>query len=73
MRSNDSEAMEPITVRIPGAIRLTGMSRSRLYELMGSGEIEFVKVGASRLILVASLRHFVESRRTSVPEELTTP
>ena len=65
MHANNPQPMEPIAVRIPEAIRLTGMSRSRLYDLMGSGEIEFVKVGASTLVLVASLRQFVESRRTT--------
>jgi excisionase family DNA binding protein len=69
MHPNNPQPMEPIAVRIPEAIRLTGMSRSRLYELMGSGEIEFVKVGASTLILVASLRQFVESRRMSRPPQ----
>lgn len=55
---------EPISVRIPEAVRLTGLSRSRLYELMKAREIEFVKVGSSTLILVESLRAFLESRRT---------
>jgi len=56
--------MEPISVRVPDAVRLTGLSRSRLYELLGSGDIEFVKVGASTLILVESLRQFIEAKRT---------
>jgi len=55
--------LEPISVRIPEAVRLTGLSRSRVYELMGSGEIEFIKVGASTLVLVESLRAFIERRR----------
>ena len=54
---------EPISVRIPEAARLTGLSRSRIYELMKSGDIEFVKVGSSTLILVESLRCFILSRR----------
>ena len=54
---------EPISVRIPEAVRLTGLSRSRIYELMKSGDIEFVKVGSSTLILVESLRCFIQSRR----------
>ena len=54
---------EPISVRIPEACRLTGLSRSRLYELMKSRDIEFVKVGSSTLILVESLRRFIQSRR----------
>lgn len=54
---------EPISVRIPEAVRLTGLSRSRLYELMGSGDIAFAKVGASTLILVESLRRFIDSHQ----------
>ena len=55
--------IEPISVKVPEAVRLTGLSRSRLYELMRSGDIEFVKVGSSTLLLVESLRAFIESRR----------
>lgn len=54
---------EPIAVRIPEAVRLTGLSRSRIYELMRDRELEFVKVGASTLILVESLRAFIETKR----------
>jgi excisionase family DNA binding protein len=56
---------DPISVKIPVAVRLTGLSRSRIYELMRSGEIEYVKVGRSTLILVESLRTFILSRRES--------
>lgn len=58
-----ASSLAPISVRIPEARRLTGLSRSRLYELMKSRDIEFVKVGASTLILVESLKSFIESRR----------
>jgi excisionase family DNA binding protein len=54
-------ALEPISVKIPEAVRLTGLSRSRIYELMRSGDIEFAKVGSSTLILVESLRQYVHS------------
>ena len=56
---------EPISVRIPEAVRLTGLSRSRIYELMKSGEIEFVKVGSSTLIPFDSLRGFIKRQRSS--------
>lgn len=55
-------ALEPISVKMPEAVRLTGLSRSRIYELMKSGDIRFAKVGSSTLILVESLRRFVISR-----------
>jgi excisionase family DNA binding protein len=59
------QLMEPISLKIPEAVRLSGISRSRIYELMRSGDIEFAKVGRSTLILVESLREFVRSRRTT--------
>lgn len=59
----------PISVRIPEAVRLTGISRSRIYELMGTGEIEHAKVGSSTLILFDSLQRFVEGRRQTHGDE----
>ncbi len=56
---NDAAMPEPISVRLPEACRLTGLSRSRLYELMKSHDIDFVKVGNSTLILLESLRSFI--------------
>ena len=48
--------IEPLTVRISTAVQLTGISRSRLYELIQSGELETVKVGRSTLIPFRSLK-----------------
>lgn len=54
---------EPLTVRIPAAIRMTGIGRSKLYELIQSGDIEIVKIGASTLIPVESLRQLIDRNR----------
>lgn len=51
---------EPITVRIPVAVKLTGIDRSKLYELIKSGDVETVKIGTATLVKVASLRRFTE-------------
>ena len=64
----DRPSLEPISVKIPEAVRLTGLSRSRIYELMKSGDIEFAKVGSSTLILVESLRMFIRSRSASLED-----
>lgn len=48
--------LEPITVRIPDALRLTGIGRSKLYELIQEGRIKTVKVGRMTLVRVDSLR-----------------
>ncbi len=52
----DSVAMEPLTVRISTAVQLTGISRSRLYELIQSGDLKTAKVGRSTLIPYKSLK-----------------
>jgi excisionase family DNA binding protein len=65
----DTRPLEPISVKIPEAVRLTGLSRSRIYELMRSGDIEFAKVGSSTLILLESLRGFVNGARREVAQE----
>jgi excisionase family DNA binding protein len=68
MAERSRTAIDPISVKIPEAVRLSGLSRSRIYELMKSGEIEFAKVGASTLIILDSLRQFIASRRAAGAE-----
>lgn len=50
---------EPISVRVAMAVRLTGIGRSTLYELIKSGEIETVKIGRSTLIPYRCLKKLV--------------
>jgi excisionase family DNA binding protein len=54
------QVIEPITVRILEAVRLTGIGRSKLYELIASGDIETVKIGSCTLIPMASLHGLIE-------------
>ena len=54
-----SVSIEPLTVRIPTAVQLTGLSRSRIYELIEAGDLEIVKVGRSTLIPFKSLRRLI--------------
>jgi excisionase family DNA binding protein len=58
----------PITVRIPEACRLTGIGRSKLYELIAAGEIEIIKIGAITLVPIASLTSFL--RREAADQRL---
>lgn len=50
----------PLTVRVREACRLTGIGRSKLYELIAAGEIEIIKVGTITLVPVASLTRFLQ-------------
>jgi hypothetical protein len=55
-----------ITATIDQFRRLSGLGRSRIYEMLTSGELESVHVGARRLILVDSYRRLIERQRTAV-------
>ncbi|TVR25379.1 MAG: DNA-binding protein [Nitriliruptor sp.] len=50
--------------RINEASEVSSISRSRLYELMASGELESVKLGSTRLIPHAALEAFVARLRS---------
>ena len=54
------EDLEPLTVRIPTAVRITGLSRSRIYELIIAGNLETVKVGRATLVRYDSLKNLIE-------------
>jgi excisionase family DNA binding protein len=56
----DCQPTTPLTVRVREACRLTGIGRSKLYELIAADEIDTVKVGAITLIPMASLKGFLE-------------
>lgn len=55
-------AAMPITVRVKEACRLTGIGRSKLYELISDDEIDTIKVGAITLIPMTSLKRFLERK-----------
>ena len=46
-------------VTIPAAAQLLGVSRSKLYELLGEGALPTVRIGRSRRIAIADLEAFV--------------
>jgi excisionase family DNA binding protein len=54
--------LDPIAVTVPIALKLSGLGRTKLYELITSKQIRSVRVGARRLIDFASLKSFLTSR-----------
>lgn len=62
---NDEPIHSALTVRIPEACRMTGIGRSKLYELIAAGEVEIIKIGAMTLVPVASLRALLDRHRSS--------
>lgn len=52
---HDHKELKPITVTVDTALRISGLGRTKLYQLIGSGEIKTVTVGRRRLVVYASL------------------
>jgi len=53
--------LEPLTVRISTAVQITGLSRSRVYEFIQSGDLQTVKVGRATLIQYQGLKTLTQS------------
>ncbi|WP_426265163.1 helix-turn-helix domain-containing protein [Sphingomonas sp. PWP1-2] len=51
--------MEPITVTIADTQRVTGLGRTKLYELIGNGRLKTVKIGRRTLVSTDSIRALV--------------
>jgi len=51
-------SIEPAAFTVANAVRYSGLSRSRLYELMRDGEILSFHVGGRRMILREALDQF---------------
>jgi hypothetical protein len=58
-------ACDRITATIPEFRRISGIGRSRIYELLDAGELESIYIGARRLILIDSYRRLIERCRQS--------
>jgi len=58
-----SQLIQHISYKIPEASAATGISRSKLYELMKSGELAFVKIGDSTFLEESALRELMTRNR----------
>jgi hypothetical protein len=59
---------DPITATIPEFVRLSGIGRTRVYELLNAGELEYVEFGRRRLIVIGSYRRLIERHLAQTSE-----
>lgn len=52
--------IKPYALTIDGAARYSGLSRSRLYDLIGAGELQTFKVGKRTMMQTAVLKAFID-------------
>ncbi len=50
-----TELLKPITITIAETLRVSGLGRTKLYELIGDGTIKTFTVGRRRLVVYSSL------------------
>lgn len=53
-------SVEPIFVTVEETTKILGLSKSRIYELLASGELRRVKHGRSTLIPYEDVRRFAD-------------
>lgn len=54
--------MENITVSVNDAAKALSLGRSKIYELICSGDLKIVKIGRRTLITVTSIRNLVREQ-----------
>jgi len=54
------QPLKPLTYSISDAARVSSLGRTRLYELIGEGKLDRVKVGNRTLIKADSLHRLLE-------------
>jgi excisionase family DNA binding protein len=55
--------IEPLLLRVDEAAEALAISRTKVYELMASGELESVKLGRARRVPTEALRDFLHKNR----------
>ncbi|WP_349260063.1 helix-turn-helix domain-containing protein [Actinocrinis sp.] len=63
MPATNTSHHEPLVYTIPEAATALRISRTKLYELLDSGEIESIHIGRSRKIPADALRTYIDRLR----------
>lgn len=61
-----SDKLEPLAVSAPEAARLLGVSKPKVYELMGRADFPSFKLGGRTLVSVDGLREWVRNQSKGV-------
>jgi excisionase family DNA binding protein len=67
------DAIYPLVVRPREACRLLAVGNTRLYQLIGNGELETYLDGRSRRITIGSIRAYIARRLTSTASTRSGP
>jgi excisionase family DNA binding protein len=69
---NSVAPQKPLAVTIPVALNITGIGRTKFYQLIKNGTIESIRIGRRRLINYASLERLASDTELSLGQEAAT-
>ena len=58
-RMRRGEAPKPVSTTIDDACHITGLGRTKVYELIGEGKLKAVAIGRRRLVLYSSIEELI--------------
>ena len=58
-----------ITAPIPAFCRLTGLGRTKIYEMLADGSLDSITIGKRRLIVVELYRRLIERQRLATIQQ----
>ncbi len=61
MTTDEKTRLEPLTVTVQEARRLTGLGNTTIYKLIGQGKLRVTKIGARTLVIYPSLKSLLEN------------
>jgi len=64
----ETAALEKMLVDIPTAANVLSLPRTKVYQLMGSGELKSCKIGKSRRLSVKELYRFIAAHEGAVDD-----
>jgi excisionase family DNA binding protein len=58
-RTRRGEAPKPVSTTIDDTCHITGLGRTKIYELIGDGKLKTVAIGRRRLVLYSSIEELI--------------
>ena len=63
-RQSRRQPLKPVSATIDDTCHITGLGRTKVYELIGEGKLKAVAIGRRRLVLYSSIEELIEGAAT---------
>jgi hypothetical protein len=59
-------SVEPITATVKTFCRLSGLGKTKVFQMMADGTLDTIKLGTRRLIVIASYQRYIDDQLSMV-------